>query len=162
MSRLFPQPVLSVLLAALWLLLANTVSVGHVVLAVLLAVLVPQVTYRFWPSRPHTTRPLLALRLTGVVLWDIAVANLAVARRVLGPIRKLSPAFVFIPLDIEDELAITILASIISLTPGTVSVDVTDDRRRLLVHCLDAPDRDSVIGQIKERYERPLKEIFQC
>ncbi|MGD8644357.1 MAG: Na+/H+ antiporter subunit E [Chromatiales bacterium] len=162
MTRLLPQPVLSAILVVLWLLLVNTVTLGHVVLAVMFAVLVPQVTHRFWPNRPHTTRPLLALRLTGIVLWDIAVANLAVARLVLGPLRRLSPAFVFVPLDIDDELAITILASIISLTPGTVSVDVTDDRRRLLVHCLDAPDQSELIGQIKQRYERPLKEIFQC
>ena len=162
MTRVFPQPVLSGVLVLLWLLLVNTVSVGHIVLAIILATLVPQVTYRFWPNRPHPARLVLALRLVGVVLWDIAVANLAVARRVLGPLRKLSPAFVFVPLDIDDELAITTLASIISLTPGTVSVDVTDDRRCLLVHCLDAPDRTRIVDRIKHRYERPLKEIFRC
>lgn len=162
MSRVLPQPVLSAVLIVLWLLLVNTVSIGHVVLAVILGLLVPQLTHVFWPHRTHPAKPGLALRLTAVVLWDIAVANVAVAVRVLGPLKKLTPAFVFVPLDIEDELAITTLASIISLTPGTVSVDVTDDRRRLLVHCLDAPDRVEVVNRIKERYEGPLKEIFRC
>jgi multicomponent K+:H+ antiporter subunit E len=161
-SRLFPQPVLSVVLFLLWLLLNNTVAVGHLVLAALIAFAVPQITYRFWPNPPCFTRPWVALRLFGVVLWDIAIANVAVAIRVLGPTKRLRPAFIWIPLELEDEFGITVLASIISLTPGTVSVDVTEDRGRLLVHCLDTDDEAALIAEIKQRYERPLTEIFPC
>lgn len=161
-TRFLPQPVLSVVLFVLWLLLNNTVSLGHVVLGALFAVAVPLVTHRFWPNPPCFDRPLVALRLFAVVLWDIATANVAVAIRVLGPVRRLRPAFVWVPLELEDEFGITVLASIISLTPGTVSVDVTEDRGRLLVHCLDVTDEARLIAQIKQRYERPLTEIFAC
>ena len=162
LRRLLPQPVLSVVLFGLWLLLNNSVALGHLVLAALIAVIVPQITRRFWPNPPCFTRPAVALRLLAVVLWDIVVANIAVAVRVLGPVRRLQPAFVWVPLELDDEFAITVLASIISLTPGTVSVDVTEDRRRLLVHCLDAADEAQVVAEIKQRYEKPLTEIFPC
>ena len=76
--------------------------------------------------------------------------------------RRLRPGFVELPLDLTDEFAITLLASTISLTPGTVSADVSEDRRTLLIHALDVDDQDAMIRQIKQRYERPLKEIFEC
>ncbi|MEE3117758.1 MAG: Na+/H+ antiporter subunit E, partial [Pseudomonadota bacterium] len=70
------------------------------------------------------------------------------------------PAFVCYPLELEHPLAISILASTISLTPGTVSVDVSDDNTLLLVHALDAEDGDEVINTIRTRYEKPLLEMF--
>jgi multicomponent K+:H+ antiporter subunit E len=66
-----------------------------------------------------------------------------------------------VPLEIRAPEAITTLASTITLTPGTVSSDLSDDGRSLLVHCLDAPDGDEVVAQIKQRYEARLKEIFE-
>jgi multicomponent K+:H+ antiporter subunit E len=79
---------------------------------------------------------------------------------VLGPPGRLRPAFIEVPLDIDQPLAIALLGSIVTMTPGTVSSEVSEDRRRLLVHVLDAPDPDAVVRQIKSRYERRLKEIF--
>jgi multicomponent K+:H+ antiporter subunit E len=74
----------------------------------------------------------------------------------------LRPAFVEIPMLLEDELALTMLASIISLTPGTVSADLSDDRKTLLVHGLDVDDEATLVAQIKLRYEAPLLEVFAC
>jgi multicomponent K+:H+ antiporter subunit E len=102
------------------------------------------------------------VRFVLVVHWDILTANMAVAILILGPPRRLRPGFVELPLDLTDEFAITLLASTISLTPGTVSADVSEDRRTLLIHALDVDDQDAMIRQIKQRYERPLKEIFEC
>ena len=102
--------------------------------------------------------PRLVLR----VLWDIVVANLEVARLVLGPSDRLHPAFIELPLDIDEPFVATVLASIITLTPGTVSVDIDRDRRMLLVHALDVTDIPAAIDTIKRRYEAPLTEIFGC
>jgi multicomponent K+:H+ antiporter subunit E len=97
-----------------------------------------------------------------VLLWDIVVANLVVARLILGPTRNLRPAFIRLPLDLCSEFAIVVLANTISLTPGTVSADLSLDRRTLLIHALDVEDEAKTIAHIKYRYERPLKEIFEC
>ena len=94
-------------------------------------------------------------------MWDILVANVEVAWIVLTrPNSKLHPAWVVIPLDLKQPEAISILAGTITLTPGTVSADMSDGGHSLLVHALDAPDPDAVRDQIKNRYERRLKEIF--
>lgn len=107
-------------------------------------------------------RPGLVLRFAGRVLWDILVANFRVARLVLGPRAAIRPMFVRVPLDVEGDLAVTILASVVSLTPGTVSADLDADRTHLLVHALSEEDPADLIREIKSRYEGPIKEIFAC
>ncbi|HKK99543.1 MAG TPA: Na+/H+ antiporter subunit E, partial [Desulfotignum sp.] len=77
-------------------------------------------------------------------------------------ISRLRPRFLEIPLDTQDPMVITILASVISLTPGTVSAEVSKDRQTLIVHGLDVADEKTAIHTIKTRYEAPLKEIFSC
>lgn len=162
MNRLLPQPLFSLFLLLVWLLLVNTVAPGHLVLGTLLAIGLPLLTSRFWPDRPRIHSPWKLLRYIAVLLWDIGLANLAVARLILGPTRRLRPAFIHLPLDLQNEFAISVLASTISLTPGTVSSDLSADRKTLLIHALDAQDEAAVIAHIKQRYEKPLKEIFGC
>jgi multicomponent K+:H+ antiporter subunit E len=91
----------------------------------------------------------------------VFVANLAVARLILGRPAQLRPAFIEVPLELESDLAISFLANTICLTPGTVSARLSPDRRSLLVHALDAPDPEAVRAMIKSRYEAPLKEVFE-
>ena len=72
----------------------------------------------------------------------------------------MTPAFVKVPLDVQGDFTVTALASIVSLTPGTVSADVSDERDYLLVHVLNVDDEAALIAEIKTRYEAPLKEIL--
>ncbi|MFP5340525.1 MAG: Na+/H+ antiporter subunit E [Gammaproteobacteria bacterium] len=161
MSRLFPHPLLSAALLAVWLLLNNTVAAGHILLGALLAVAVPLAIEPFWRRERIFRRPQVLLRLVPIVLWDIVVANVTVARLVLGPLRRLEPRFIEVPLEVTHPFAISALASIVTMTPGTVSAVVSEDRRRLLVHGLHVPDEAAVIASIKVRYEAPLKELFE-
>lgn len=162
MRRCFPHPALSVVIFLLWLALNNASSLAHGVLALVLAIGLPLLTRRFWPEHPPGVRLLPAISLLAVVLWDIVVASIDVARLVLGPTRRIKPAFIEVPLDLQDPYVGTILASIVSLTPGTVSIDIDRSRRVLQVHALNVDDRAEMIRAIKTRYEQPLKEIFSC
>jgi len=162
MSRVLPQPLVSLAILALWLALAPEPDAGQIVLGAAVAVAIPWFTHPFWPDRPRLVRPGAAARLFLRVLWDIAVANVQVARLVLGPASRLHPVFIELPLEIEDPFVATVLASIITLTPGTLSVDIDRDRRVLLVHALDVTDVPDAIATIKRRYEAPLREIFGC
>lgn len=162
MSRLFPHPILTATLAAVWLLLNNTASPGHVLLGLALGWAIPWYTLRFWPERVRIRHVPTMLGLIGVLLYDIVVANLTVAARILGPSRRLRPAFIVLPLDLTCDFAISLLANAICLTPGTVSARLAADRRSLLVHALDAPDPGAVVSTIKARYEAPLKKVFEC
>ncbi|MBA4131276.1 MAG: Na+/H+ antiporter subunit E [Hyphomicrobium sp.] len=157
-----PQPFLTLSIAALWALLSADVSGGTLLLGLTLGIAIPLFTSQFWPGRPHTFRIGAALRLMLVVFYDIIVANFAVARIVLGNVDGIKSKFVDVPLDTNDPYVATILASIITLTPGTLSIDVDMDKRMVHIHGLDVPDRSLLIDEIKTRYEAPLKEIFGC
>jgi multicomponent K+:H+ antiporter subunit E len=161
-GRLLPHPILSVSLLVLWLLLTNTLSAGHLVLGILLGWAVPLYTARFWPEQVRLRRPLRFARFALVVLYDIVVANLTVARLILGPTERLQPAFLTMSLQLRSEVAISLLASTISLTPGTVSAFLSADRRHLIIHSLHATDPDEVIETIRRRYEQPLKETLEA
>jgi len=161
-KRLLPHPIFSLVLLVVWLLLNNTLSAGHILLGSMIALVLPWATAGFWADQLHLHKPGLALRFLLLVLWDITVANIQVAKLILGPRRRLRPAFVRYPLDIDNDFAITVLAATISLTPGTVSIDVSNDHRTLLVHGLDVDDEAALIAEIKSRYEAPIKEIFGC
>jgi len=162
MSRLFPLPFTSLAILGLWLILASTYTIGSVVMGGLVAVLVPIWTARFWPDRPLLRKPLKAFGFFFLVCRDIVVANLVVARQVLGPLDRIRPGFVEVPLDLDDPFIATILGGIVTLTPGTVSIDIDMERRILHVHALDVPDAQALITEIKARYEAPLKEMFGC
>jgi multicomponent K+:H+ antiporter subunit E len=161
-SAVFPNPLLSALVFATWLALAGTVEPAHVLLAAALAVALPLFTRRFAPDAVPIRRPGVAIRLVLVVLWDIVLANIAVARLLLGSTARLNPAFVEVALDMDHPFATALLASIVTMTPGTVSVDARPAERRLLVHALHTGDPAAVAADIKARYEAPLKEIFGC
>lgn len=158
---LFPHPLMTLLLAVVWTLLQNDVSAGMAVFGLILGVIIPRMTAAWWPDRPQGFRPVKMAAYVVMVLWDIIVANVQVAWIVLTrPNSKLRPAWVVIPLDLRNPEAITILAGTITLTPGTVSADMSNTGHCLLIHALDAPDPDAVRDGIKQRYEARLKEIF--
>ena len=158
--KLLPHPILSLILWLIWLLLNNTIAAGHVVLGLIFAILIPLFTARLWPEKVRIRAPLTLLKFLGTVLWDILIANLMVAKLIIGSNDKLKPAFFRIELDIKTPLGIGFLANTISLTPGTVSCDLSTDRRYLMVHALHAEDVAEVIKHIKQRYETPLIKVF--
>lgn len=163
LSRLFPMPLHSVILLIVWLMLNTTVSLGHIVLGSVLAIIIPLLCAPLRIPQPKMKRPLKALTYIFVVLKDIIVANFEVAYLVIGPMHKIKPGFVAVPLDLSDALPITVLASTVTMTPGTVSAEVSKDQKWLYVHVLDMPDDEQeVIDLIKQRYESRVKEIFGC
>jgi multicomponent K+:H+ antiporter subunit E len=161
-ARLLPHPLLTLTVTVVWVMLLNDVSLGGVLLGLILGIAIPQITSTFWPQRPQVRRPLKIAEYVLVVLWDIVVANVKVAYIVVFKSnRQLRPHFITIPLEIYSPEAITVLAGTITMTPGTVTADLSADGRSLLVHCLDTGDPEGEISGIKQRYEARLKEIFE-
>jgi len=161
MTRLLPHPLLTPALTGIWLLLNNSIEPGHILLGLLLGWIIPVLTIRFWPEKVAIRKPAVLLRFGFIFLYDIVVANFTVARLILGNPDKLTPVFVQLPLDLTSDIAISLLASSLTLTPGTLSARLSEDRSHLLVHALNETDPDTLIATIKQRYERPLKEIFE-
>lgn len=161
-ARFLPHPLLTLTLTVVWLMLLNDLSLGGLLFGLLLGITIPLLTATFWPNRPRVSRPLKIAEYVLVVLWDIVVANVKVAYIVLFKSNaQIRPHFIAIPLEIYSPEAITVLAGTITMTPGTVTADLSADGRALLVHCLDTDDPEGEIDGIKQRYETRLKEIFE-
>ncbi len=160
--RLVPHPLLTATIALVWMFLVNDISPASAVVGLVVGIAVPLLTGVFWLKRPPVRRPLAIAEYMAIVLWDIVVSNVQVARLVL--FRRgadLRSRFVSVPLDLTSPEAITALAGTITMTPGTLTADVSADRRALLVHCLDTADPGATAAAIKHRYERRLKRIFE-
>ncbi len=162
LARVLPQPTVTLGIIGLWMVLAPSPSLGNLLLAVILGLVIPWITQSFWPDRPHLARPLAGIALFVRVVGDINMANWEVARLVVGPLDRLKPAFIDVPIEIDNPFVATLLASIVSLTPGTVSVDIDRTAGILNVHALNVVDEAELIATIKRRYEAPLKEFFGC
>jgi multicomponent K+:H+ antiporter subunit E len=153
-----PRTILGVVV--LWCLM-NGLSAGQVVLGTIVGALVAWASAPYWPDRPKIRNPLKLTAYVAIVAWDILVSSLQVARLILSGRRSgLRSQFVVVPLEITRPEAIAVLAGSITLTPGTLSADLSADGRALLVHCLDTGDPAGTVGTIKARYEARLKEIF--
>ncbi len=160
--HLLPHPLLTLLLTLVWLLLVNTVTPGNLLLGLVLGIAIPLLTAPYWPGRPRLRHPGRIAAFLALVLWDIIVANFSVAWLILFRRNAdLQSRFITVPIDLRTPEAITVLAGTITMTPGTLSADVSACGRSLLIHCLHAPDPDAVVAEIKHRYERRLKEIFE-
>lgn len=159
---LLAHPLLTLTLAAVWLLLVNDFSLGALLFGLLLGFVIASITRPYWPGRARVRRPGAIAAYCLIVLWDILVSNVQVAWLVL--FRRgdsLKSQFLVVPLELRSPEAIAVLAGTITMTPGTVSADLSVDRRALLVHCLETTDPAATVAQMKQRYERRLKEIFE-
>lgn len=160
-QRWFAHPVISAMVAACWLLLQQALDPGNVLAAIVLGLVIPRVAHGFIGSSARLHAASTIMRLTCIVTWDIVVSNVVVAKLVLSPSRVPQPAWVPVPLDITHPTGIALFASIITMTPGTVSCVVDEKQHRILVHALDCNDPVGAASDMKARYEAPLKEIFQ-
>lgn len=158
--QLFPSIPQSITVFIFWVLMAENYSAATLLMAVFLALLMPQLSARLEREFAQIGNASALVPLALKLLWDVVVANITVARQVLGPEENLRSAFIWIPLELTNIHGISALTSVITLTPGTVSTELSEDRRHLLVHFLDVDDPERVVAEIKQRYEAPLRKVF--
>lgn len=158
-DRWFPHPLVSVLCGLSWVMLAQSLDVATLLMALLLAFAIPKLLNPFIDRTPNINW-LEALKLFFVVVWDIILCNINVARLVLGSTKNVHPKWFRVPLDTQHEEVNSLLAMIITTTPGTVTAGIDQDRCDILVHALNTDDIENEIKTIKERYEQPLMRIF--
>lgn len=158
----FPY-LLTLILIVIWLLLNSSVSAGHILLGTTLAVLLMLAAAQLRPVFPRVRRLHEAVILIFVVLADIVRSNIGVGRIVLGLTagRQTHSGFVDIPLELRDPHGLSILAAIVTATPGTAWAGLSADGKVLTLHVLDLVDHEHWIQTIKQRYERPLRRIFE-
>ena len=159
-NRLLPSIPQSLTVFLFWLLMAEDAGPANLVMATLLAFLMPLLAARLEREFARLGQLSVLLPFGALVLYDIVVANITVALQVLGPERKLQSGFVWMPLAMTNIHGISALASVITLTPGTVSAELSEDRSHLLIHYLSSDDPEALVALIKSRYEAPLHKVF--
>lgn len=160
-KRIMPYPILSVFLFGMWLLLSQSLSAGHIVLGSIIGIAGGFAISSLQMPSGRVRRPFSIVRLAFVVLSDIIRSNIAVARIILSPSGKANSGFVTIQIELRSHYGLAVLACIITSTPGTVWVNFDNTKGKLLIHVLDLIDQATWIDIIKNRYERPLMEIFE-
>ena len=154
-------PVLPVFLRVMWLSLNGSLAPGQIALGVLFAGLVTLAVAALRPVSAWPRRFDVAVRLFFVVLVDVVRSNIAVGSVILGASRRQPHVgFMKIPLELRDPHGLAVLAMIITACPGSVWAGHDRESNVLTLHILDLQDEAAWIRTVKQRYERPLMEIF--
>lgn len=161
MSVLLPHPLLSLALFASSVLLSSSIEPPSLLLALILALAAPQIMRAMRIDKVRVRAPLAILKLIGRVAADVVRSNIAVAQILGGRRADRVSGFIHIPLDLKDRYGLTVLAIIITSTPGTLWVEYDRTKGTLLMHVLDLVDEEAWIPIIKDRYESLLMEIFE-
>jgi multicomponent K+:H+ antiporter subunit E len=162
MRQILPYPLLSLGLLVMWLLLQQSMGLGHILLGGAIALIAGRAMAALQPDKPRIRKPLKVLKLIGLVTIDVLRSNIAVAQIVLaGRKRKQTSGFLLLPLEITDRSALAVLACILTATPGSAWLEYDGTRGTVLIHVLDLVDEKTWIETIKHRYESLLLEIFQ-
>lgn len=162
LRKVAPAPLLSVALFALWIVLARAATPGNVLLALALAIAVPHLTSSLRLTKVRVRRPLVVVRYILTVGYDVLRSNVQVARGVLAwRWRRPESKFVIVPLELRDPLGLAALSMVTTVVPGTVWSELATDRSALLLHVWDVEEEDAFVARFKDRYERPLREIFE-
>ncbi|MDB5751427.1 MAG: putative monovalent cation/H+ antiporter subunit [Ramlibacter sp.] len=162
MKRWLPSPLLSLALFAMWLMLNRSLSAGHLLLGAAAGLVMPWLLRRLQPAGRPLRHPLVLCKLVLVVGGDVVRSALDVGWGVLrSGHRPPRGAFVTVPLQLRDARALAALAVITTVVPGTVWCELAPDRSALLLHVYDLDGEAEFIRHFKDRYERPLKEIFE-
>lgn len=164
LTTIVPAPLLTLMLIVIWLVMTQSYTVGNLVLALILGFSIPIFSEKLRPQYVRVRHPIAIIRLCFIVMVDAWKSNMMVIRILLTPslTREDTSIFIRIPLDMRDPNGLAVLAMIVTITPGNAWAELSMDRSTLLLHVFDGNiDENEVIQTVKQRYERPLMEIFE-
>jgi multicomponent K+:H+ antiporter subunit E len=161
-KRLFPAPLTSAAVFALWLGLSRSTSAGHLLLALGFAIAIPHLTANLRPTHVQVRRPLVVVRFLFTVGYDVMMSNFEIAWSVIRwHWRRPDTRFVVIPLELRDPVGLAALAMVTTVVPGTVWSELALDRSAMLLHVWHVGDEARFVARFKDRYEVPLRKIFE-
>ena len=149
-------------MTAIWAVLTRDASIANLILGAFLGTALLRLAGRRGASLQLGLRRLpSAISLALFFLWEMLLSNLRMLALVLGPKHKIRPALIAVPIEIESEAELGLLADLVTLTPGTLSVDVSDDRKELWVHCIDATKPEQIRREIGQDLAARVRRVFR-
>lgn len=148
-------------LALAWVGMTGAFNASNLVIGFIVGWMVLLVLRGPRAMRSHLFRVWRAIELLAFFIWELLLANMRVAWDVVTPTHLMRPGVIAVPLDARDDLEILILANMVSLTPGTLSLDLSGDRTVLYIHAMYLHDRERITRAIKHGFERRLLEVMR-
>jgi len=153
------QLLLNFFIALVWMFISTSFTASTFIIGFLIGLLLIIMTRRFFPDRLYIWRLWASLKLVLLFIKELTLSNISVLQVVLRPKLNLQPMIFALPTDLEHDWEITLLSSLITLTPGTIVLNVSDDQKTLYIHAIDVDDVDEAIDSIKNSFEKAIKEV---
>ncbi|MEK5037463.1 Na+/H+ antiporter subunit E [Sporosarcina sp. FSL K6-3457] len=153
------QLLLNVFIAFVWMFMSTSLTASTFIIGYLIGLILIIMMRRFFKDRLYIWRLWAAVKLTLLFCKELLLSNISVLRIVLRPKLGIQPMIFALPTDLEHDWEITLLSSLITLTPGTIVLNVSDDQRTLYIHAIDVDDVDEAIDSIKNSFEKAIKEV---
>lgn len=153
------QILMNILIAVMWMFMQSSYTIGSFIFGYIIGLFALFILRRFLVSEFYLRRVWAFVKLIMLFIVELIKANIDVVKVVLKPRLNHKPGIIAVQTNLETNLEITLLAALISLTPGTVAMDFSDDSKTLYIHALDAPDKDEFIDDIHNSFERAIMEV---
>jgi multicomponent Na+:H+ antiporter subunit E len=156
------QILLNFLIAVIWMFMSSSLTPTTFIIGYIIGLILIIVTRRFFNTKLYIWRLWAAIKLALLFLKELVLSNISVLRIVIRPKLMLQPMIFALPTELEHDWEITLLSSLITLTPGTVVIYVSDDQRTLYIHAIDVDDVDEAVDSIKNTFEKAILEVSRA
>ncbi|WP_202080729.1 Na+/H+ antiporter subunit E [Caldalkalibacillus salinus] len=153
------QILLNLVIAVVWMFLTNTWDAVAFFKGYIIGLGLIFLLRRFIPETFYLRRVLAALNLITLFFKELVISSLIVVKQVLSPKLNIRPGIFALHTDLEGDWEITVLCLLITLTPGTLSLEVSPDNKVIYIHAMDIPDAESVVNDIKQTFEKAIMEV---
>lgn len=153
------QILLNFFIAFVWMFMSSSFTATTFIAGYLIGLLLIIMMRRFFKTRLYLWRLWATIKLTLIFFRELILSNISVLKLVLRPKLDIQPMIFALPTDLKHDWEITLLSSLITLTPGTIVLHVSDDQRTLYIHAIDVSDVDEAIDSIKNSFESAIKEV---
>lgn len=152
---------INIVLALVWSALTGQFTLGNLATGFALGYVVLFLLRGVFGGGQYFAKIGQIVRITLFFVWELILANLRVARDVLRPgLMQMKPRVIAVPIEVRGDLPLLLLADMVSLTPGTLLMDISDDRKTMFLHAIHAPDEEELKQEIKQGFERQVIELF--
>jgi multicomponent Na+:H+ antiporter subunit E len=153
------QIMLNFFIALLWMFLTISFNASTFIVGFLLGALMLWITQGFFPGRFYLNRVWAVIKLILLFFKELIMANIHVLVLIVQPKMPIKPAIFALPTVLEKDWEITLLSNLITLTPGTLVIDISPDSKTLYIHALHYDDADEAIDSIKNTFEKAIQEV---
>lgn len=153
------QILLNFFIAVIWMFMNSSLTASTFIVGYLIGLIMIIITRRFFKGRLYVWRLWAMIKLTLLFAKELTMSNISVLLLVIKPKLNIQPSIFALPTELKEDWEITLLSSLITLTPGTIVLHVSNDQRTLYIHAIDVDDVDEAIDSIKNSFEKAILEV---